>query len=130
MTTEEEWLPDGPLDQVLRETMLRFANPKDRAALVRVAWMLFSHVVEHRTDKEPGIRPALRAASQDVRNLQGYLAETVGVYQGDEEEGRSGRKLVAAASVYGRKLGRIADSIEAELGTPPSQALDDRYPGE
>jgi hypothetical protein len=128
MTTDEDdddSPPGGPLDQALRETMLRLASPRDRAALIRVAWMLFSYVLEQREDRgSAGMREALLAASRDVRHLEGFLIETVEAYRHSGEAGNSGRQLATFARTQATRLSRIADAMERELGARTAEAGD------
>jgi hypothetical protein len=118
MTTDEDddSPPGGPLDQALRETMLRRASPRDRKALIRVAWMLFSYLLEQREDEDSGgMREALLAAGRDVRHLAGFLLETAEVYQEDGLVGNFGKDLVMFVRTQARRLGRIADALEVAV---------------
>ena len=127
MTAEEDDdpPPGGPLDQALRETMLRRASPQDRKALIRVAWMLFSYLLEQREDDERGgMRDALIAACRDVRHVEGFLIETAEEYRDDGLVGNSGRELVTFARALARRLGRIAEAMERELGDHSGEARD------
>ncbi len=118
-------LQDGPQEQVFRETMLRFASPKDRAALVRVGWMLFSYGLNIRADLEAGagggspVRSALRAAARDIRHLESFLGDLCQ----DEEMKAEMTELAEVASRCGNEMGRIAVSIERALDSLSRPAM-------
>ncbi len=114
-------LQDGPQEQVFRETMLRFASPKDRAALVRVGWMLFSYGLNIRADLVAGadggspVRSALRAAACDIRHLESFLGAVSGDLCQGEEMKAAVTELAQVASRCGNEMGQIAVSIERAL---------------
>jgi hypothetical protein len=105
-----------------RETTLyRFTDPADRAALLRVGRLLHLQALDQPAGGGPSaIHAELRAVARDLRNLQSFL-EMVWREGDDTELGASGVELMQSAGTWGQKVGRIAKSIERELGTTRSR---------
>ena len=120
---DDETILDGPRERVFRETLLYRATPADRAALSRLARMMFEYVDAHEPERQGeghvGLRDALLAASRDIRSLRDYLVEAAKVYVSNKERGHSGIALSALASSYAKKLGRLADWLDWQLGVSP-----------